>query len=303
MMKNEVANLPLKQKIKYCAEYALLRSLAWALKEMPSHHAVAFGKGLGRTIQKLMPTRLNIARQNLLQTFPGISESELQRIMKECWENLGHGAADFVRMPQMSHQELNSLIEVHGLEHIQKSSQQGKGTLIVTAHYGAWELGAKFWPSRGFKFAVVARKVKNPYVNDFVTRIRSSHGVHVIFSRDAVRESIRWLKQGNLLAVLVDHRVNEGGLQTPFLGRPALTTSLPAVLALRYRIPVHPVHCWRENGKVIIHADPAMSFQDLPPTEIHLAEATTRINQVVEQWILKRPEAWLWIHNRWKINS
>ena len=173
--------------------------------------------------------------------------------------------------------------------------------MIVTAHYGAWEVGSKFWPSCGFETAVVARRVKNPLVDHFVTVIRSAHGVRVIHARDAVRQAIRWLKDGRLLAILIDHRVTEGGLMVPFFGRPASTTSLPAILALRYSIPVHMVRCWRQNAKVKIHIDPAIDFSDLSQNEEGILEATKRMSAVVEGWVRERPKDWLWIHNRWKV--
>jgi KDO2-lipid IV(A) lauroyltransferase len=170
----------------------------------------------------------------------------------------------------------------------------------VTGHFGAWELGARFWPAQGFRTAVVARRIKNPLVDAWVTGIRSSGGVRVIPAREAVRESVRWLKQGNLLGILIDHRVTEGGLKIDFFGRPAFTTALPAILALRYGVPVHPVHSWREKDKVKVHIAPAMDFSDLKSRDESITEAVSRMNKVVESWVRERPEAWLWIHNRWK---
>ena len=105
----------------------------------------------------------------------------------------------------------------------------------------------------------------------------------------------------NLLAILIDQRVVEGGLQVPFFGRLAYTTALPALLALRYSIPVHPVHCWREGEKVKVQIDSAMDFADLTARTEHFIEATLRMNAKVEDWVRKRPQDWLWIHNRWKM--
>ncbi len=197
--------------------------------------------------------------------------------------------------------ELSSLTDSTGLEFVRQSYKKGKGVLIFTAHYGVWELGGKFWPESGFKTAVVARRIKNPYVNELVTHIREGSGAKVILARDAVRESIRWLKEGGLLAVLIDHRVTAGGLAIPFFGKPAYTTSLPAILALRYDIPIHPAYCIRDGKKFKVQIDPAMDFSDLKPTEEGIQEATLRMNKVVEGWIRQHPQAWLWIHDRWKV--
>ncbi len=304
--KSETAQIPTPQpvkfskKIKHILEYAGLRAAAALILLMPRRQALGFGRFIGRIMNILMPSRRVIARNNILASLPGVTVNEADGLIQKCWENLGEGAAEFIKLPQLSREELFSFTQIEGLEYLQKSYGEGKGALIVTAHYGVWELGAKVWPMCGFKTAVVARRVKNPWVNDFVTGIRECGGVKVLLSRDAVRESVRWLKQGGALAVLVDHRVAEGGLSVPFFGRPALTTGLPALLALRYKVPVHPAHCWRENGKVKVHVAQKMDFDGLEANERDIAAATLRMNEVVENWVRKRPEAWLWIHNRWK---
>ncbi|MBI3012740.1 MAG: lysophospholipid acyltransferase family protein [Elusimicrobia bacterium] len=155
-------------------------------------------------------------------------------------------------------------------------------------------------PELGFKMAVVARRVKNPYVNDMVTRFRSCSGTQVILARNAVRETIRWLKAGNVTTMLIDHRVMEGGLRVPFFGRPAYTSSLPAVLALRYSIPVHCARCWKDGDTIRLQFERKMDFSGLEQSQEGVAEATQRMNRVIEGWIRERPELWLWIHNRWK---
>jgi len=288
-------------KIKFLIEYLFVRTIVSFIAFFSRTRAQAIGKMLGQFTNILLPSRFRIARKNLIESFPGISEERVKAIVEHCWENLGEGLGEFVKMPGMSKEELYSYVELEGLEGLHSSYRAGKGVLIFTAHYGAWELGSKFWPYSGFRTAVVARRIKNPYVDNLVTGVRSADGVKVILARDAVRESIRWLKQGNLLAVLIDHRVTEGGLQVPFFGRAASTTSLPALLALRYSIPVHPVHCWREGEKVKIHIAPAMDFSDLTQSQEDIFEATLRMNAIVEDWVRERPECWLWIHNRWKM--
>lgn len=291
------------KRIKHIAEYVAVRLIAGALSLLPRSRALVAGRYIGRLISRLMVSRSALARKNILASFPGIKKEEVNIIVNKCWENLGAGVGEFIKLPGMSKEEVFSFAKIEGIQHLQKSYKAGKGVLIVTAHYGAWELGAKVWPFSGFQTAVIARRTKNPWVNDLVTRIRSCEGMKVILSRDAVRESLRWLKQGNLLAVLIDHNVTEGGLKIPFFGRPAYTTSLPAILALRYGIPVHPVYCWREGDLAKIHIAPGLDFSDLTSNEADISEATLRMNAVVESWIRERPECWLWIHNRWKISD
>lgn len=291
----------LSKRLKHLAEYAGLRAVTTPISLLPRAQALAVGSAIGRLIDTFMPNRARIGTANLRACLPDLSETQARQIVRKCWENLGAGAAEFTQLPRMSKEEIEAAAEIEGLELLKESYRKGKGALIITAHFGAWEIGGRVWPQCGFETAVVARRIKNPWVNDWVTRVRESGGVKVFLARDAFRESLRWLKQGKLLAILVDHRIPDG-ISVPFFGRPALTTPLHAVLGLRYGVPVHPVHCWREGGRVKVHIAPAMDFTGLSPTESGIAEATLRMNSVVESWIRERPEAWLWIHNRWKVS-
>jgi Kdo2-lipid IVA lauroyltransferase/acyltransferase len=103
-----------------------------------------------------------------------------------------------------------------------------------------------------------------------------------------------------MVVVLMDHRVREGDLQVPFLGRPAYTTGFPAIVALKGEVPIHFMRCFREGNNVRVQFTPAMDFSDLPHGKEGILPATKKMNAVWENWIKEKPEPWLWIHNRWK---
>ncbi len=294
------SSLSPSKKFRYLLEYSFVRSFIFLLQVLPLSFARWFGGILGCLLYLLLPSRFKIAKKNLIASFPKISEKETQSIVRGCWKNLGRGLAEFAQMNQTSAPELLSRFDEDGLDLLRQSYAQGKGVLVVTAHYGIWEIGSKFWPSSGFQMAVVARRIKNPYVNDLITSIRCGSGSQVIVARDAVRESIRWLKKGGMLAILMDHRISEGGLKVPFFGRDAYTTSLPALLALRYKVPVHMAYCIMEGDKFKLQVTPAIDFSDLEPNEQGIYNATLRMNRGIEEWVKPRPELWLWIHDRWK---
>lgn len=297
---NTQNTIPFVRRLRYVFEYVSLRFLMWILSVLPYRTSLLAGRKIGRIAGILVRSRYKIAQKNLLESFPGISNEKVDEIIGGCWENLGRGVTEFSKIPKISKDKFFSLSIIDGLEHVQESLKAGRGLLLVTAHYGSWELAAQILPFSGFRAAVVARRVKNPFVNDFVNRVRSTNGIQVILARNAVRESIRWLKEGNILIMLTDHRIIEGGLQVPFFGRNASTTSLPAILALRYSVPVHAVYCEREGEKIVVRFDSKIDFSDLTQKEEDIYEATLRISQLLESRIKEHPEMWLWIHNRWK---
>ncbi|MGQ0644614.1 MAG: lysophospholipid acyltransferase family protein [Elusimicrobiota bacterium] len=286
-----------KNRFYYLLEYLAARGLFEALKASPS---ALPGRAVGRLAGRVVASRSRRAEENLRAAFPQEDKRTIRRWVGECWANLGEALWEFTRIPALSPEDYFRLVRVEGLERLRASHAAGKGVILFTAHYTNWELTTQFVVFSGFPLAVIARRIKNPYVDAFINRVRAHFNVKVFLHKNAVRESMRWLKQGNVLGLLIDQRITDGGLRTPFFGRPAHTTGLPALLALRQNVPVHPVHVWREDGRLRLRVDPAMDFSGLSAKESDIAEATARMNAVVESWVRENPPLWLWIHDRWK---
>jgi KDO2-lipid IV(A) lauroyltransferase len=244
--------------------------------------------------------RTRIARENLRWAFPDASSEQIQAWTRRFWGELGQTVWEFGRLSQLSPEEYRAAVDMRGLEHLRASYAQGKGVLLFGAHIGNWEYTAPFVSLGGMRLAAIARRIKNPSVDDMVTRVRTRFGARVILHRNAVKESLRWLRSGGALGLLFDQRITEGGLSLPFFGRPARTTTLPALLALRVGCPVHPLHSYRENGRLVIECQPALEIPSLPPTPENIEGLMMKMTAVVEGWIRRHPEQWLWIHNRWK---
>jgi len=286
--------------VKYILEYIPLRIAVFILSILPRSIAMKIGKGAGSLACRLMTSRYRIARQNILEALPGTSENDVRGIVKGCWQNLGLTAAEIASLPSIDKEKFFSIVDAKGLEHAKASHAKGKGFLMIGGHYGPWEFTSHIFAFSGIPTAAVARRIKNPHVDELVNHYRTLHGNEVMLSKNAVRNSMRALKDGKMVGILIDHRVAEGGLQIPFLGKPAHTTSLPAILALRLQIPVHFIRAWREAGKIKVEILPAMDFTGVPNSPEGIDKATRRMSRVFEDWVREKPENWLWIHNRWK---
>lgn len=296
----EIRKISFKDRLQYRLEYLLLRPLVEFFSLLPRHFGLTVGKIVGRLLGTILFSRTHIAQGNLRASLPELCQEGIHKIAQGCWENFGMNLVEFSKIRQMSKEDFFSFVTVKGLDYLENSYREGRGAIVLTAHYGSWELAAQLFPFSGFRTAAIARRIKNPYVNDFVNRVRQTNGSQILLARNAFRESVRYLKNGKLLAMLIDQKIIEGGIQAPFLGRPAYTTSLPAILAFRYSVPIHPTHCWREGEKIVVHIAPPMDFSDLFQKENKIYEATLRMNRVIEDWVKERPEMWFWVHNRWK---
>lgn len=288
------------RRFRYRLESLGVLGLVRALGVLPPAMGRRIGAALGTALGAVAGKRRRRAEENMRLAFPEVGDSERAAWARDLWPQLGCAAWEFARLARLSPDEYLAAVEVRGLDRVVASAAAGKGVLLFTAHIGNWEYNTPFLSLAGLRLAVIVRRIKNPFVDALVTRVRARFNTRVILHREAVRESLRWLRSGGVLGLLFDQRITEGGLSVPFFGRPARTTGLPALLALRVGCPVHPIHSYRENGRLIIECDPALDISTGPSTEDNLRALMEQMTKVVEGWIRRHPSQWLWIHDRWK---
>lgn len=289
-----------KNRFAYLLEYAFARAFVGAMRSLPEAAGRPVGRALARALGKLISSRSRLAAGNLRLAFPDADDHQIRRWVAECWNNLGEFIWEFSQIPGMTPEDYFKSVDVEGMEHIRRSQAAGKGIILITAHYTNWEKLTQLFSFSGIHLAVIARRMKNPYVNGYITDIRAKNDTQVFLHKNAVRESIRWLKKGNTVGMLIDQRITDGGARVPFFNRPAYTTTLPALLALRIGSPIHTVYCWREGKRLKIRISPPMDVAGLAANEEGILKVTAHLNLEVESWVRERPPLWLWIHDRWK---
>jgi len=285
-----------KDRFRYFLEYLAFRGLFALLKAVPP----STGGALGRLIGRASGRRTRLAVANMRAAFPSVSAAEAEDWARRLWTSLGLTAWEFARSSKQTAEDFRRSVTVEGVEHPRASAAAGKPLLFFTAHYANWELASWVVPLSGFPVSVIARRMKNPYVDAFVNRLRARFGAELIVHKNAVKESFRRLRNGRALGLLFDQRITAGGVKVPFLGREAHTTTLPAILALRAGAAAHPVHSRRRNGRLHFYFGPAVDLSGLTTKEEDVIKATEIMNREVEAWIRAEPSAWLWIHDRWK---
>lgn len=287
-------------RIRFFIEYLALRFLYGVLGRLPYFPGNAIGRALGRGVGFLSSRRTQVAATNLRAAFPEEKPETIQAWTRGVWSELGASVWEFARLGVLSTEEFDREVRVVGAEHLRVAHAQGKGVVLFTGHLGNWEYTSWATARAGFPTAVIARRMKNPFVNDWITALRERSGCEILMHKNAVRESFRHLSSGGLLGMLFDQRITAGGLQVPFFGRPAHTTGLPALVALRLGCPILPVRSWRENGRLTVEMNPPLPIEPGPSTPERVDAVTRQMTAVLEGWIRERPTQWLWIHDRWK---
>lgn len=284
-------------KFKYILEYGAARLAFAVVGALPESAGGTAGRALGRLAGLLIPARSRRAAENLRAAFPEAAPGQIDGWVRGMWRNMGQAAWEFARMPSLTRESYFRNVRVEGLELLQASHAKGKGAVLYAGHITNWEWASLFMAFAGLPIAAVARRMKNPYFDVFLTGVRSAHGVTVISHKNAVREGMRWIKAGKCLGILVDQRITAGGVQVPFFGRPAHTTTMPGLLAMRTGAALHGLSVHREGDRMLMRVHPAL---DLAPFNGDAAAVAAACTADVERWIRLDPSAWLWMHDRWK---
>lgn len=229
--------------------------------------------------------------------------SEKSRIYRACMENLGKTLMETVKLPYLSSDEIRDMVTVEGENYLQKALAEGNGAIIMTGHIGNWELGAATMACRNYRIGVVSAPIYDPWIEQWMVRIRKSYGIETIVRGQAntLRRIFSILKAGGVIAMLIDQDTRVEGVFVPFFGRDAYTPSGPALIALRIQTPVLPGFMVRQKDgshKMIFKEATPMIRTGNPESDIR--SNTAAWMGIVEQTIRENPEQWVWMHRRWK---
>lgn len=283
-------------------EGILLRIGIAVLRALPESAAAELAARCGRLLARIDLRYRERAMANLRLIYPQWSEARRQQLLLATFAEQGRTAAEWARLSTHTPEQLSARVDWHGTEHFEKAMARGKGALVVTAHYGSWELipGAVRGRFPHLEITVTARTLPNRHVQAIVEERRNLGGGETL-PLDA-KLILRALRRNAAIGVLVDQRRKRerGGILVPFLGKRTWTNAGPATLALRTGAAVLPVHCERTaGGRQRITFGPELEMPQTGDRKADIWEGTRRINAWVEELIRARPELWLWAHRRW----
>ena len=295
---------PRRSPARHRFELALFRVASGTLGILPRRTSAALGRALGRLYLRVGRERRGILFENLAKAFPEKRPEEIARIARASVESVGAAFVEFLDVSAMSEEEIRSRIYVVGEENLRRAREQGKGVFILSAHIGGWELGAIRAGMLGEPISPVVRPLDNPLLERELARRRTRFGNRPIAKREAARDILRALRRGETVAILVDQNVlAREAVFVPFFGRPAATTPALALFQLKTGAPVVPVFTWPEgDGRYRLEFETPIEVETNDPADRDAAvrALTARYMEVTEAAIRKAPEAWLWMHNRWR---
>ena len=283
------------------AEFALARSLERAVSLLPERAADRFGASIGRALHGL-GVRRETVDENLRIAFPDQTDEWRENVRVAAYEHLGREAAVMLRLSKLDAQAVVNRTVTHGWDELHDALSLGRGVILVTGHYGNWEIAAASVASRGVPIAAIVRRQGNRLVDERLQELRRNLGVETIYQGQAPTRVPRILRANGVVGIVGDQDARKSGVFTPFFDRPASTHRGPALFALRLNAPVFSCIARRLPGNDVRYeirgkrVDVARTGNLDEDVQALLTELSRRL----EEEVRRAPEQYFWFHRRWK---
>jgi Kdo2-lipid IVA lauroyltransferase/acyltransferase len=290
-----------RRALSHRIEYLLTRGVQAAVSGMPVRLSDRFGAGVGALIHAPLGIRSAVVLANLRRAFPEAPEAWIRRTARETYRHLGRETASTMRLARLSPAQVIERTEMVGWDGFRSAVAEGRGLVLMTGHFGNWEMGAAAIAVRGVPFSAVVQRQSNLLVNDRLEANRHRLGVATIERGEAGREVPRALKSGRVVGLVSDQDAGQSGVWVPFFGVPSSTARGPALFALRYAAPVFTIAAFRVPGvpryRIVLEEVPVQRSESLADDILRL---TAQLNTRLEEAIRTAPEQYFWFHKRWK---
>lgn len=292
----------LRNRLEYAvflAAYALLAALPLAM-------AMRLAAGLASFAIRLDRRHRRVGLVNLAIAFPERSIAERRAILVASYRNLGRMIAECAHLARLTPANVRSVVAFENeafWEGELPRQLAARGILVLTGHFGNWELFAYAHGLLGYPVHLVHQTIKNPLIDAFVERMRGRAGTRMLRKHGAARSVLRALEDRNLMVLPLDQNASRRtGVFVDFFGRSASTNAGFARIVARTGVPVYPAFLVREGGgtrhRIVIL--PRVPFASMADRDQAAREFTQRCTAVLEDMIRRHPDHWLWTHKRWR---
>ena len=292
--------------VKRLAEYIVVVVFLRILALLPYRIASDTGGYIGRLGYLLDKRHRSVALENLSRAFPGKDKEDIIRIAIKVFENLGRSVAEFIHIashpPDTVKRMLNKWVTIEGQDYVNNAIMNNNGIIYLGAHFGNWELLGQVLSTNKCTFNVIARPIDNHRLNRIIISLRSVLGANVLLKKGVLRETLRVLKKGGAVGILLDQNSSkEEGVFVDYFGQPAATNKGLALIAMKSGASVIPVFIVRENTyrHRVVYL-PEIDIKRSDDLESDVFTYTQKFTTIIESFVRDHPEQWFWMHRRWK---
>lgn len=284
----------------WCYEFAA-KLMGACVSRLPNSLALVVGAGFGRLAFWFAATERCRACEQLRRSLNISDNRRATVIAKRCFENLGKNVVEFLRFPCMDAAQLQRIVNFEGASHIEAALARGKGAIILTGHFGNWELLAASISAQVAPLTPIVRELRSARLNTLVSSYRAQAGYATIDRDTGLRSALRCLKRNQLLGIVADVDTKVKGVFVDFFGKPAYTPYSPVAIALKTGAAILPSFIVRQpDGTHRAIIEPPLVLERAAVNEEELVVNTQKFTKIIEGYIRRYPEQWVWMHERWK---
>ena len=285
------------KKIKYFIEYTFISLLFLICKFLGYEQGSNLGEKIGKKLGPLFRNK-KIILENLNNAKINEKNFDIKNLINDMWGNYGRILCEYPFISSLSGTNNNKYLKVNGKEVLERLKKENKKAVFISGHFNNFELMAMQISKQGIDLAAIYRPLNNIFLNKKMESIRKKFICKNQIKKGiaGTREIIKFIKNGYSIALMIDQRVSEG-IESNFFNKKAFTTTIPAQLHLKYGLEIVPVYIERKNKHYFtVYFYEPLSF-DNNKDQIYI---TNKLNNVLENLILRNPSQWIWTHDRWK---
>lgn len=287
------------KNIQYKVEYFALKMLISFLHLFSVNTAKKIGFFLADVAFIFVPIRKKHIIDSLTKSFPNKSEQEIKKIAKDVYKQFVCTVVEIIFVSKMTDEQIKDIVNFENIYLIEQALKKGKGGVIMSAHFGNWEMLALSFAKR-YPLSVIVAKQENPYFDKVINGIRSTRGYKTIYKEFAPLGVLKALKRNEFVAILADQHAGVQGVYTPFFYREVSTPKGPAVFALRAKCPLYTGFCARQpNGRYVVTFE-EIALPNTGDDEKNIEIVMTEYNKILQRHVEENPSFWFWFHRRWK---
>ena len=284
-------------KLKYFAQFILIVLFFLIFKILGLKLASFISGKFFQLIGPIFRSK-KLIHSNIKKAFPKIDEKDLKNITKSMWNNYGRVFAEYMFMKNFRNDKLQNNIEIVGKEILEDIKNSNQKAVFISGHFSNFELMAMQIEKAGIKLAAIYRPLNNMFLNLVMEKIRKRYICKTQIKKGigGLKQLLKFSNEGYSTALMIDQRVSQG-IKSNFFNEKAFTTTIPAQLVKKFKIPIIPIFIERYEGikfKMTVHKP--IYFSD----EQTIEDITSQLNEILEKMVLSDPNYWIWSHNRWK---
>jgi Kdo2-lipid IVA lauroyltransferase/acyltransferase len=289
----------------YSSGFGLFVICSLILRFMPRFFVYEFANALGVLAYVFGVKFRKVALKNLDDAFGKTkTKAQIRRIARECFISMAKSVVEMISTIGKSHDFVKSRFELVHKEYLDKALAKGKGVILVSAHFGNFPSMVVRLSCEGYKAGAIMRPLKDVRFEHFLSGERARFRVHTIKSiprKECVAETIRSLRNNEVIFLPLDQNFGTGGVFVDFFGRKAATATGPVVLAQRTHAAIVPCFIIRQkNNRHRIVFEPDVPLDRGATEQDSIRMNVQKLTAIIEKYIRRYPAEWSWIHRRWK---